>query len=74
MYSEESELEQLILLTEDWEVPAIKTELSSEIVTERFLDSDEAYDFLCELQNPKIYSFNRVNNGCEIWYKLRYKK
>jgi len=73
MYSEESVGDDLLKITDDWEVPVHTVPLSDNLTTVKLKTFDEAYDILGDLEHPRIYSFDKINDGKEIWYKLRYK-
>lgn len=71
MFSEDCVLEDVLALTEDWNIPVIQVDLNDNIVTMRCKDFDEVYNVLSDMEVPKIYSCWRVNDGGDIWYKLR---
>jgi hypothetical protein len=69
MYSEDCIIEELVNMFDNIKV---LDEINDNIITARFNTLDDAYDALLDGEDPSIYSFNRVNDGSSIWYKLRY--
>lgn len=69
MYSEDCIIEKLVNMFDNIKV---LDEINDNIITARFNTIDDAYDVLLDCEDPSIYSFNRVNDGSSIWYKLRY--
>ena len=70
MYSEDCMIEELVGMF-DGDIKVLD-KLNSNIKTERCKDIDSAYERLLDCECPSIYSFTRVNDGSNIWYKLRY--
>jgi len=74
MHSEESYGDELLALTDDWDVPVCTTPFSDDLTVINVEDIDEAYDILCDLRKPRIYSFDRVNDNEKISFRLIYMK
>jgi hypothetical protein len=74
MHSSEDVTEKFSYMFNDWDIKPIQVDLNDNIVTVKLPHLDDAYDIMCDYEEPKYHSLSIENDNGDIWYKFRYQK
>ena len=74
MHSSEDITEKFSRMFDDWDIKPNQVDLNHNIVTVKLPSMDDAYDIMCDYEEPKYYSLSIENDNGNIWYKFRYQK
>ena len=74
MHSSEDVTERFSSMFDDWSIEPIQVDLNDNIITVKLPHTDDAYDIMCDYEEPKYYSIKRVNDNGNIYIEFKYQK